>query len=416
MISPRLLKQEILKAIKNTSNTHQKKIRFLEIPKIINFLTNSLINNNYRPSKFSCFMIKDPKIREIFAPAYEDRIVHHLVIDKIGPFIDKKFIFDSYANRKDKGAHQAIQRLQKFLRKKENQYYLKGDIKTFFCSIDKNILWQLISNQVKQIKEINREEKIFVLNLLKIIIFQNPINPLPVFTGNKNLLSLVPKEKSLFYTPKNKGLPIGSLTSQFFANIYLNELDQFIKHQLKIKYYLRYVDDFIILANNTKTLINWQKEIQTFLQEKLKLTLHPKKIIIQHKSKGIDFLGYITREKYLLVRNKTIKTFKRKIYFFNHLIDPKNFPVADPPSMLKISKYYFRKELIPPITVDLKILQKILSIINSYYGIFSFANTYNLRKILYENHFHRLKKYFLPKKDYKMIKINPVFKRGTQID
>ena len=89
MISPRLLKQEILKAIKNTSNTHQKKIRFLEIPKIINFLTNSLINNNYRPSKFSCFMIKDPKIREIFAPAYEDRIVHHLVIDKIGPFIDK---------------------------------------------------------------------------------------------------------------------------------------------------------------------------------------------------------------------------------------------------------------------------------------------------------------------------------------
>ena len=239
---------------------------------------------------------------------------------------------------------------------------------------------------------------------------------MPVFTGNKNLLSLVPKEKSLFYTPKNKGLPIGSLTSQFFANIYLNELDQFIKHQLKIKYYLRYVDDFIILANNTKTLINWQKEIQTFLQEKLKLTLHPKKIIIQHKSKGIDFLGYITREKYLLVRNKTIKTFKRKIYFFNHLIDPKNFPVADPPSMLKISKYYFRKELIPPITVDLKILQKILSIINSYYGIFSFANTYNLRKILYENHFHRLKKYFLPKKDYKMIKINPVFKRGTQID
>lgn len=218
----------------------------------------------------------------------------------------------------------------------------------------------------------------------------------------------MPKEKSLFYASRDKGLPIGSLTSQFFANVYLNELDQFVKHKLKIKYYVRYVDDFVILAKDTGILTNWQKEIQKFLQEKLKLTLHPKKIIIRHKSKGIDFLGYIVREKYILVRKRTVKSFKRKLYFFNHLVDPENFPVADPPAALKISKYYFKKELIPPITLDLALLQKMLAVINSYYGIFSFANTYNLRKTLYEKHFHRLKKYFLPKRDYMIIKINPI--------
>jgi hypothetical protein len=147
------LKQEILKAIKNTSNTHQKKKYFLEIPKLINLLASTIGNNTYKPSKFSCFVVKDPKTREIFAPDYIDRIVHHLIIDRIEPFVDKKFIFHSYANRKNKGTHQAIKRLQKFLRKEGNQYYLKGDIKTFFPSVDKNILWYLVSNQVKQIKE-----------------------------------------------------------------------------------------------------------------------------------------------------------------------------------------------------------------------------------------------------------------------
>ena len=162
------------------------------------------------------------------------------------------------------------------------------------------------------------------------------------------------------------------------------------------------------MEKNTRNLVNWKKEIQNFLQEKLKVALHPKKTIIQHKSKGIDFLGYIIKQKYILVRKRTVKSFKRKLYFFNHLIDPKNFPVADPPSTLNLSKYYFKKELIPPITLNLALLQKMLAVINSYYGIFSFANTYNLRKALYEKHFHHLKKYFLPKKDnYKTIKINP---------
>jgi hypothetical protein len=384
------------------------------MPDIISALLSALKNNSYFPSAFSCFAVKDPKLREIFAPNYKDRIIHHLIIDRINPFIDKRFIFDCFSNRKTKGTHIAIKRLQKFIHK-DNQYYLMADIKTFFPSIDKYILFNLLSKHIKSIKEIYSEEKEFTLNLSKLIIFQNPISPLPNFTGNKKLLSLVPKEKSLFYIPKNKGLPIGSLTSQFFANIYLNELDQFIKHKLKIKYYIRYVDDFVILGKDTKTLINYKKEIEIFLEQKLKLSLHPKKTVIQHKSKGINFLGYIVKEKYLLVRKRTVKSFKKRIYFFNHLIDPKRFPIIDPPTNLKLSRLYFKKDLIPPVIPDLALLQKMLSIINSYYGIFNFANSYNLRKNLYEKRFCNLKKYFISSEDrdyqknYKKIKINPAF-------
>ncbi len=402
-----ILKQNLLKAIKKTKNTVQKKISFTNIPNIINDLSKKLKNDQYKPSKFSCFAVKDPKIREIFAPDYKDRVIHHFVLNYIN-CIDKKFIDDCYSNRKNKGIHKGVKRLQKFMHKK-NQYYLMADIKTFFPSINKEILYNLILNHVKSIEELSCEEKNIVLNLLEKIVFQDPIKPLPVFKGNRKNLSLVPKEKSLFYSSKDVGLPIGSLTSQFFANIYLNELDQFIKHKLKIKYYIRYVDDFIILANDTKTLLMIKDRVQNFLYEKLKLTLHPKKIVIQHKSKGINFLGYIVKENYILIRKRTVKSFKRKLYFFNHLLDPINFPIKDIPVTLNLGKKYQRKEITPPIDPDLAFLQKVLAVLNSYYGIFSFASTYNLRKTLYQKHFHHLKKYFLPKNNYKILKINSAF-------
>lgn len=241
---------------------------------------------------------------------------------------------------------------------------------------------------------------------------QNPIDPVPTFTGNKNLLKQIPKEKSLFSIQKGKGLPIGSLTSQFFANMYLNELDQFVKHKLKVKHYVRYVDDFVILGKNTKELTFLLKEIENFLEKELHLTIHPKKTKIQHKSKGVDFLGFVVRENYLLVRKRSIKALKRRLYFFNHLLDPKSFPHANPPSNFKISAWYFKKEIVPPVKPDLLLLNKMLSVLNSYYGIFSFANSYNLRKSIYEKHFHLLKKYFVKKdKSFKSLKIRREFKK-----
>lgn len=408
-----ILKQRLLKSIKETGNTFQKKDSFLDIPAIVSHLSSAVLNKSYAPSRFSCFAVKDPKLREIFAPSYNDRIIHHLIADIVQENIDKKFIFDCHSNRKGKGMHLAIKRLRKFMNSEKNQYYLMVDIKTFFPSISRNILWKILFKHIQSLR-ISTEEKIMALDLSRTIILQDPVTPSPVFTGDRRLLSLVPKEKSLFHASKNRGLPIGSLTSQFFANVYLNELDQFIKHRLKIKYYLRYVDDFVILGKDAASLIKWREEIRKFLKKKLDLDLHPRKTFIRHKSKGVNFLGYIVREKYVLVRKRTVKSFKRKLYFFNHLLDPEAFPRSDPPATLKLSKSYIRKDLIPPVAPDLAILQKFLAVINSYYGIISFADSYKLRKNLYDKHFHLLKAYFQSKNDYKSVKINPaLIKDGT---
>jgi hypothetical protein len=310
----RLLKENILKAIKKTRNTGQKKSCLLEIPAIADELSSALQSDSYIPLPLSCFAVKDPKIREIFAPDYKDRVIHHLIVDRIEEFIDKKFIFDCYSNRKNKGTHEAIKKLRKFLCG-ENRYCLKSDIKSFFPSIDKNILWNLFSAHIGAIKEMREDEKTSILNVSRKIIFQNPISPLPRFTGNKKLLLSVPGEKSLFCAPKDKGLPIGSLTSQFFANIYLNELDRFIKHGLRIKQYIRYVDDFIILGKNKETLSKYRQDIQKFLEDKLKLSLHQKKTFVREKSKGIDFLGYIVKDKYVLVRKGRLGLLKENCIF-----------------------------------------------------------------------------------------------------
>ena len=400
------LKEQILKAIKKTHNTQQKKSCLLQTPEILKDLSDELSKGKYEPSRFSCFMVKEPKIREIFAPDYKDRIVHHVLVDALEPYLDKKFIFDSYASRHNKGIHKAIVRLRQFLKKEKTAFYLQMDIQNFFPSIDKKILFKIFLKHINEINELKDAEKCFLINIAKKTIFHNPINPPPIFTGNKHLLKYVPKHKSLFYAPPNKGLPIGSFTSQFFANLYLNELDQFIKHQLRAKYYIRYVDDFILLAENTKILLEWKSKIEEFLQSKLNLVLQPQKTILQQTTKGINFLGYIVRKDYLLVRKRAVKAFKRRLYFFNHLIDPTHFPISDSPQTLTIAKKYRTGEIAVPIEMTLQILNKMLATINSYYGTFRFANSYKLRKSLYEKHLHLLKKYFVQKDgSYQALKI-----------
>jgi retron-type reverse transcriptase len=393
----RPMKERILQAIKNTHNTVQKKSHLIRIPEILNELSCKLSSGDYEPSRFSCFAVKDPKIREIFAPDYKDRIVHHIFVDALEPYFDKKFIFDSYASRQNKGIHKAVERLQRFLKKEKTTFFLQLDIQNFFPSIDKKILFGIFLKHIKTIDELPDAEKDFLIHIAEKVIFQNPTNPPPIFTGNRHLLTSIPKHKSLFYAPPNKGLPIGSFTSQFFANLYLNELDQFIKHQLRVKYYIRYVDDFVLLAENSQMLLDWKLKIEEFLRLRLILAFHPQKIVLQQTTKGINFLGYIVRKNYLLVRKRVVKTFKRRLYFFNHLIDPTHFPIIDPPQTLSIAKRYRTKEIVPPSEMTLQMLNKILATINSYYGIFRFANSYKLRKSLYQKHFHLLKTYFEPK-------------------
>jgi len=238
----------------------------------------------YRHSNYSSFYVQDPKLRHIHKAEVRDRIVHHLISKYLNRIYDKTFIFDSYSCRLNKGTHKAVNRLKQFSLKqsknnKLNFYYLKCDIKRFFDSIDHNILTEILKRKIK----------------------------------DRDILGIIAEIISSFQTEKDKGIPLGNLTSQYFANMYLNEFDQFVKHRLKAKYYLRYTDDFLILSRNKEYLENLIAPIQNFLKNRLNLLLHPDKIMIRKYNQGIDFLGYVTLPYYRVLRTKTKQRMLKKV-------------------------------------------------------------------------------------------------------
>lgn len=210
--------------------------------------------------------------------------MHQAIFRVLYPIFDQGFIFDSYSSRLNKGTHRAVNRLEKFARRlsknnHRNIFVLKCDVRKFFDSIDQDVL----------------------LNLIK------------KTTQDDNALWLIKQVIKSFEKENNKGLPLGNVTSQLFSNIYLNQLDQFIKRKLKIKYYLRYCDDFVILGENKEYLIDLVYLINSFIKEKLKLSLHSDKIIIRKYHQGIDFLGYVIFPHYRILRTRTKKRILKKI-------------------------------------------------------------------------------------------------------
>jgi len=251
-------------------------------------LHHELKNQTYSHFNYTSFNICDPKLRKIHKACVRDRVLHHAVFRVLYSIFDKIFIFDSYSCRINKGTHRAVNRLKKFARKvsKNNTktcYILKCDIKKFFDSIDHNILLSLIEKKIK----------------------------------DKNTLWLIDKIIKSFSKSPKRGLPLGSITSQLFANIYLNELDYFIKYNLRIRHYIRYCDDFVILDNNKQYLQKLIIQINHFLKDNLKLSLHQDKIDIRGHHQGIDFLGYVSFPYYRILRAKTkrrlFKRIKQKI-------------------------------------------------------------------------------------------------------
>jgi len=239
-------------------------------------LHEKLRTKTYAHGPYQSFYVRDPKLRHIHKATVEDRVVHQALFRILYHHFNPKFIFDSYSSRLEKGTHAAVYRLEKFVRKATLNYQkpvlaLKCDVKKFFANIDQQILLNLIK------KTINDPDVIW---LIEKIIFS-------------------------FAEAPNKGLPLGNVTSQLFSNIYLNELDYYVKHELRQKYYLRYCDDFLILHQEREYLVNLIKPIGEFLQTELKLTLHPDKIIIRKLRQGIDYLGYVTLPHYRVIRTKT---------------------------------------------------------------------------------------------------------------
>jgi RNA-directed DNA polymerase len=313
--------EECRKRKRNTNNA----LRFEQnLEQNLFELHSSLNNKSYVPRRSVCFVVLKPKPREIFAADFRDRIIHHILVKELEKIYEKKFVFDSYACRKGKGIHKAVKRLKKFSQSYQNNkktykrgYFLQLDIQNFFMSIDKKILFNLIKKQIKKSKSFSKNQKKELLFLLNIVIFSNPEKNF-VKKSKGRMWEKVPKHKSLFNTKKEKGLPIGNYSSQFFANIYLHELDFFVKQKLRIKHYLRYVDDFILLSKSKDFLLKCFFKILFFVKNDLLLDLKKESKLLS-LTNGIDFLGYITRPWSIYVRKRVIRNFKAKIKEYDKL-------------------------------------------------------------------------------------------------
>jgi len=296
-------------------------------------LQKDLINKTYSLSNLKKFVIRDPKTRTIHASTFEDRIIHHAIINIINPIYEKIFIYDSFASRKTKGTHKAVKRFEFFMKKVSQNgslikksmsnnairgYVLKADFKHYFNTINQEILIKILK------KKINDE----------------------------NLIWLIKKVLTNFKNNNKIGMPLGNYTSQFFANVYLNELDYYIKHILKAKYYIRYVDDFVIFHRSKKRLKYFLKHIKYFLPC-LKIKLHEDKTGIYALRNGITFLGYRIFYHYKLLKKRNIKYFRKRLK--NNIYLYKNNEISD---------------------------NQLRSRINGWIGYAKFGNTYNFRKKL----------------------------------
>ncbi len=284
-------------------------------------LTFRLASGRYVPSRAVCFVANESKPREVFAAAFRDRVVHHLVVSALEPFFERRFIADSYACRRKKGTHRAVERLSHFLRAATDNgrvraYVLTLDIQNFVPSMDKNVLWRVIEDNARFFEHPHRDA---LLGILKAVLFHDPTRDF-VLACPKEDLQRVPAHKRLGALGPERGLPIGNLTSQFLANVLLNELDRFVKHELKVRWYVRYVDDLVLVDRDPGTLQRWASQIEAFLRERLALSLNPDATEVVPASRGVDFLGYIVRPHYRLVRRRVIGNLWRRLQALERLL------------------------------------------------------------------------------------------------
>lgn len=249
-------------------------------------LQRELESKVYNHDRYRSFFVQDPKVRHIRKATVRDRIVHQMLTTKLNELFESKFINDLYSSRPGKGTHRGVKALRKMSRKvsrngTQSCWALKCDIRRFYDSVDHKVLLAILHKKISDSD---------FLWLCRVVI-----------------------ESFHCEEACKKGMPIGNQTSQIFTNIYLNELDQYIKHKLKIKYYVRYADDFIVLNKDKKKLLGFVFLIRKFLYKELKLELHPQKICIRELKHGIDFLGYVVLKKHIVLRTKTKRRMLKKL-------------------------------------------------------------------------------------------------------
>lgn len=365
-ISYQELYEAYLDCRKHKRNTMNALAFELDVEEKLLDLLYEINEGTYRIGRSVAFIVNRPVKREIFAAGFRDRIVHHLVVNKLNHLFERHFIYDSYSCRIGKGTHFGINRVNGFIRScsqnyTKDCYVLKLDIKGFFMHINRTILWHKVESIINNYYF--EGDKALLLSLCRQIIENDPTAQC-VFKGGLQSWRGLPRDKSLFYSPYNCGLPIGNLTSQVFANLYLTGFDHFVKSELKVRYYGRYVDDFVLVHENKHFLLYLIPIIQNYLNTKLHLDLHPKKIHLLHYTKGLKWLGAYIKPYRTCVSHRTKTNLYLSIMKSNDLVRSRR------PEMEEIEHF--------------------VSSINSYFGLMRQFQTYRLRKKM----FHRFSAYW----------------------
>jgi len=353
-------------------------------------LYEEIISNQYRISRSLCFVSFNPVQREIFAGNFRDRIVHHLIYNALSPFFERLFIYDDYSCRLGKGVSLGIRRLDHFIRAcsknySQNCWILKLDVKGYFMSIDKKILYKKVEKVVVRFDNQLGVDKNLLLHLIDLNIFHEPTKHCYIKGVREDWIGL-PKTKSLFFTKKRRGLPIGNLTSQLFGNVYLNDFDHFVKNELQCKYYGRYVDDMVFIHQDKEYLKSLIPQITNYLKKELELEIHPKKIYLQPLIKGISFLGIVIKPYRIYVGQRSKRSFYKKIIKWNKI--------------MKKQKGLITRDQ----------LKTFLSVMNSYLGYFYQRSSYKLcDKLIQKDLSLYFRKCICITKGYKKAFVSPLF-------
>ncbi len=271
-------------------------------------LFDELYAGAWHPGRSICFVVQWPKVREVWAATFRDRIVHHLVYNRIRARFENSFIADSCACIKGRGTLYAARRLEAHVRSITQNWsrpaaYLKMDVANFFVSIHKPTLRELLLAKI---------DEPFWADLTERVLMHDPRQDFEL-RGDRALMAQVPAHKRLLEQPIDRGLPIGNLSSQFFANVYLDVLDQHAKHQLRAQRYVRYVDDFVLLHESADWLREAERDIEAFLPERLGIHINPRKTIRQPIARGIDFVGFVLKPWRTETRRRTAHMAWRRV-------------------------------------------------------------------------------------------------------
>lgn len=336
------------------------------------------------------FLCEFPKWREIFAADFIDRIVQHIIVNRLNPFLEKEFIPNSFSCRKNKGTLRGLKTLQKEAYElsynfKKKIYILKCDCRSYFYSLDKRILFQKVIALIDKYNIFDNKIKDFYIDIIKQIIFNTPQYHCKRKGTADEWERHIDHKKSLFYCDKFHGLPIGNVSSQVFSNVYMNDFDHWVTEKLGFKYYGRYCDDFYILSDSKEKLLDAVIKIREYLQG-INITLHPNKIYIQEFSKGVTFIGGIVKENRTYISNRTLGR------CYNLLIKTYNY--AQHNELTKEDLQYFVTSL------------------NSYFGFFKHHKTYNIRKKIAKSEYLKpfLGEYIHFNKDYEKVILNDKYK------